>query len=260
MTSPLSYALDPITWARECLHFNPDPWQARVLESPKNILLNCCRQSGKSTTAAVLATHRALFYPRSLVLMVSPSQRQSGELFRKVMGNIEYLEIRKQLVEDNALSLKMPNGSRIVSLPGSGATVRGFSGVSLIIEDEAAQCADELYYAIRPMLATGGGRLILMSTPFGRRGHFYESYINGEVDAWERIEIPATKCPRITADFLEQEKNALGMWHFQQEYLCGFNDNNTSLFSADLIEGAFDDSVTLLFPRVNINKMIGKTL
>ena len=191
--------------------------------------------------------------------MVSPSQRQSGELFRKVIDNIELLGIRKQLIEDNALSLKMQNNSRIVSLPGSGATIRGFSGVSIIIEDETAQCEDEMYFAIRPMVATGNGRILLLSTPFGRRGHFYEAYTHGDIDSWERIEIPATKCPRISKEFLGQEKIALGMWHYQQEYLCQFNDTHTSLFSADLIENAFDDSVVPLFPRINFDLQEMKT-
>ena len=70
----LVQALDPVAFAREALSFIPDPWQAQALRwSGKRLLLNCSRQSGKSTTAAILALHRALFYPASLVLLVSPS-------------------------------------------------------------------------------------------------------------------------------------------------------------------------------------------
>ena len=92
---------------------------------------------------------------------------------------LRLLEVQPQLVEDNKLACQFENGSRIVSLPGKEATVRGFSGADLIIEDEAARVLDDLYYSIRPMLAVSGGRLILMSTPFGKRGHFFEEWENG---------------------------------------------------------------------------------
>jgi len=173
LASDLRMALDPATFAREALGFAPDPWQERVLRwSGKRLLLNCCRQSGKSSTAAILALHRALFYPRNLILLVSPSLRQSSELFRKVMNFYRQLEAVPPEAE-SALRLELKNGSRIVSLPGKEGTIRGFSGVALIVEDEAARVPDDLYRAVRPMLAVSGGRLILISTPAGRRGHFF---------------------------------------------------------------------------------------
>ena len=138
LAADLDQALDPVLFAREAQCFNPDPWQEQALRwSGKRLLLNCCRQSGKSTTAAILALHRALFYPKSLVLLVSPSLRQSSELFRKVQDLLKSLPEERQLalIEDNKLSLTMKNKSRIVSLPGSEGTIRGLSGASHIVED-----------------------------------------------------------------------------------------------------------------------------
>src|SRR4051794_39456814 len=61
----------------------PDPWQAACLRSdaPRR-LLNCSRQSGKSKTAAGLALKAALLEAPALVLILSPTLRQSGEFFR----------------------------------------------------------------------------------------------------------------------------------------------------------------------------------
>src|SRR5215210_8057485 len=213
-------AVDRVAFAREALDFEPDPWQAEVLRwSGKRLLLNCCRQSGKSTTAAVLALHEAVYRPGSLVLLISPSLRQSSELFRKVTNLLSRLEARPTLTEDNKLSLSFEGGSRVVSLPSSEATIRGFSGVSLIVEDEAARVPDELYRSCRPMLATSEGRLVLMSTPFGRRGHFHEEWANGG-PLWERVQITARECPRISPGFLEEEHRSLGDLYFRSEYLC----------------------------------------
>lgn len=78
------------------------------------------------------------------------------------------------------LILPMPRPRwRIVSLPSSEATVRGFSGAALIVEDEASRVPYDLYCAMWPMLAISGGRLVLMSTPFGKRGHFFEEWTQG---------------------------------------------------------------------------------
>jgi hypothetical protein len=235
-------ALDPVSFALGNLGFSPDPWQARVLRAlEKRILLNCSRQVGKSSVAAILALHRVLFIPSSLVLLVSPSLRQSSELFRKVMDFMRLLPIRPKFIEENKLSLQLGNGSRIVSLPGDEANIRGYSNVSLIIEDESSRVSDDLYRAVRPMLAVSGGRLILLSTPFGKRGHFFEEWEGGE--GWLKVNIPATECPRITRAFLKQERNSLGRWWFEQEYLCKFVEAEDQVFKYDEVMEALDEKI-----------------
>jgi len=211
----------------------------------RRLLLNCSRQSGKSTTASIIAVHRANYYDNSLVLLLSPSQRQSSELFKKVNEFIIKLKIKPKLLEDNKLSCTFRNKSRIVSLPSTEQTIRGFSGASLIIEDEASRVPDELYRAVRPMLAVSRGKLILMSTPFGKRGHFYEEWENGI--GWERVRVPATECPRISAEFLEEERNSLGDWWFKQEYMCEFVETVDQIFSHEYISNALSDEVQPLF-------------
>src|SRR5262245_29028072 len=134
--------LDPVEFSRY-VGIEPDPWQAEVLRyDGRRLLLNCSRQSGKSTTTAIKALHTALYKPKSLILLVSPGLRQSQELFRKVKDAFNTMVDRPGLIEDNKLSLTLVNNSRIVSLPGDQSTVRGYSGVSLILEDEAAQVKD----------------------------------------------------------------------------------------------------------------------
>ena len=84
--------------------------------------------------------------------------------------------------------------------------------------DEASRVSDGMYQALRPMLAVGGGALWLLSTPNGRSGFFYEAWISGR--DWTRIEASAEECPRIPAEFLEEEREALGEEIFRQEYCC----------------------------------------
>jgi Terminase large subunit, T4likevirus-type, N-terminal len=205
----LQHALDPVAFARDSLGFVADPWQETLLRSKApQVILNNSRQSGKSTVTAILALHKAVFSPNSLILLISPSLRQSKELFAKVVAFMKSLQPAQILEEDNRLSCTLENGSRICSLPGDPKTVRGYSAPALILEDEAAFVDDELFVAIKPMLAVGGGQLILMSTPFGRRGHFFDVWQSGGGD-WQRISVPATDCPRISAEFLRRERESM---------------------------------------------------
>jgi hypothetical protein len=235
--------MDALTFARVRLGFAPDELQAAVLGSTaKRGILNCSRQWGKSTVAAIKAVHRAYTVPGSLVVVASPSERQSGEFVRKAAEFLGMLGIRPRGDGHNAISLMLPNRSRIVGLPGVDGTVRGFSAVSLMIIDEASRMDDGMYKSLRPMLAVGGGDLWLLSTPAGKRGFFYSTWVHGG-ERWFRVKAPATECARIEGAFLEEERGSLGAVWFRQEYLCEFVDSGTGLFDRDLVEGALDDSV-----------------
>ena len=140
---------------------------------------------------------------------------------------------------ETALTLELTNGSRIVSLPENEAGIRGFSGVALLVIDEASRVSDDLYSAVRPMLAVSQGRLVALSTPFGKRGWFHESW-SGD-SGWERVKITAADCPRIPAAFLEEEKKALGDRWWNQEYFCSFENAVDTVFAAADIAAALVD-------------------
>lgn len=230
----LAMALDPVRMALSA-SIDPDPWQARLLRSrATRVLVNCSRQTGKSTTTGVLATHTALYEDNATVLLLSPSLRQSGELFRKCMDVYRATDRPVPAESESALKLELKNGSRIISLPGKEGTIRGISKVTLLIIDEASRVPDVLYKSVRPMLAVSGGRLALLSTPFGTRGFFYDAW--KKRDEWDYYEVPATECPRISSEFLEEEKESMGEWWFEQEYMCKFMDAQSAAFRSGDIE------------------------
>src|SRR5215208_3693671 len=242
----LRLALDRVAFARR-LGVDPDPWQEDLLGSSSDrVLLNCSRQSGKSTMSAVIALHRALYHPGSLILCLAPALRQSQELFGKVAGFYRDLDRPVAPQGERKLSLELESGSRIITLPGSEKTIRGFSGVALLVVDEAARVDDELYFAVRPMLAVSGGSLMMLTTPYGKRGAFYEEWTGGS-DSWERYEVPTSQCPRISAEFLEEERAALPGWVYRQEYECSFEETEDQVFTTEMIERAVTSEVTPLF-------------
>ena len=178
-------------------------------------------------------------------MCLAPALRQSQELFAKIAGFYRDLDRPVPPQAERRLSLELENGSRIITLPGSEKTIRGFSGVGLLLVDEAARVEDGLYYAVRPMLTVSGGTLMMLSTPFGRRGVFHEEWSNGV--GWERYEVPASECPRISAEFLEEERRSLPRRMFEQEYRCVFTEAQDAVFSYDDVQAAFSSDVAPLF-------------
>jgi hypothetical protein len=245
LAEDLKLALDRVSFA-SALGLEPDGWQEELLCSTSDrVLLNCSRQSGKSTISGVIALHRALYHPGSLVLCLAPALRQSQELFGKVLGFYRDLGRPVSPQGERKLSLELENGSRIVTLPGSEKTIRGFSGTSLLVLDEAARVEDELYFAVRPMLAVSGGALMMLSTPYGKRGVFYEEWTAGH--GWERYEVPANQCLRISEEFLEEERAVLPSWVYRQEYECSFEETEDQVFTTEMVERALTSEVTPLF-------------
>jgi hypothetical protein len=247
MARDLARCLDPVLLAHD-VGIEPDPWQAELLRTrPRRSLLLCSRQSGKSTVTALTALWTAIYEAPALVAIVSPSQRQSAEMFRTLMRYHSQLQGAPALNGESVLKAEFANGSRILALPGTERTVRGLANVSLAIVDEASRVDDELLTAVRPMMATseGGGRLIALTTPAGKRGWFFEAWC-GTGD-WTRVKVAASDCPRISKEFLAEELKELGAMRFSEEYELAFVDNTESIFPGHIIEAAFTSEVTPLW-------------
>jgi hypothetical protein len=203
------------------LGLQPDPWQIEVLESTHpRLLLNCARQAGKSTVVALLAVFQAIWQPGTKVLLVSNSHRQSrllfqqvAEFYRRLGSPFRHRQTREEL--------HLGNLSEVISLPSREETIRGYSGVGLLVIDEAARVRDELYRAVRPMLAVSGGRLFCLSTPHGKRGFFHHAWVAGGTD-WHRIQAPASQIPRMKRAILEADRREFGEAYYRQEYECSF--------------------------------------
>src|SRR6266511_1761747 len=242
-------ALDPVQLWRDIYQTEPDPWQAEVLRSDHpRIILNTTRQAGKSTVVACKALHLGLYTPESLILLVSRSLRQSSELGRKLFDGFRALARPVPPEMESKLVLELRNGSRIICLSGADeGSIRGFSGVTCLIIDEAARCPDALWIAVKPMVSVSRGAICLLSTPFGRRGFFWQTW--AESDGWMKVEVKASQCPRLSAAFLQQERRELGPRWNSQEYECGFVEAEGQIFSDEAIDAAFRD-ITPLFPEV----------
>ena len=218
----------------------PDQWQKQVLLSnSKRIILLTARQVGKSTVTAALALHQAILKDSALILIASPSLRQSSELFKKIKQFLNCISLKT--LSESQTQLELENQSRIVCLPGSEQTIRGYSAPDLLIIDEASMIADDLFSAMTPMLVSNkNARIILLSTPKGERGIFHKIWSAN--NDYLKIKVTADDCNRFEKSFLDQELINMGKNMFLQEYYCQFIAGAYKYFEQDKINKLFEDN------------------
>ncbi len=239
IAADLAMSLDPAEVFRRAIG-RPDGWQEETLRSDEDALIVVTRQGGKSAAIASRATWTACYRPGSTVLCISPSQRQSGELFERIGATYKSIGSPVPIVAESAVRVRLANGSRVISLPDSPATIRGFTP-HLVLIDEAARVSDETYVAVRPMVAVSGGRILCVSTPWSRAGFFYEAW-KGDGDQM-RVKIPATMIDRISPEFLAREKAAMTAAQFAREYMCEWSETIEGVFGEALIDSLFSEAL-----------------
>ena len=237
----LVLALSPSELLRR-VGLEPEGWQVDFLEGGHpRVLLNVCRQGGKSTSTSALALHSALFRPPALVLILSPSERQSKLIMRTIKKMYRQLGGVVDAERETQTALEFPNGSRVESLPGASAdTVRGFADVAVLIFDEAARVSDELYTAATPMVMEGG-RIIALSTPAGMRGWWYRAWRSDE--EWLRIKVTGEESARISARKLAEERQRMLPNEFASEYLAQFTGSGDAIFPPGMVLAAISEGV-----------------
>jgi hypothetical protein len=223
-------ALDPSVTFREAFGEDPHAWQIDYLRETRPTVVLKGRQVGASTSAAALAIHIVRYRRDDNVVIVSPSLKQSTEITTRARSGLR--ELGERLVQDSASTLRLSNGSRIISLPGTARSVRGWTA-RLLILDEAAYIEDETFAAARALVATGG-RLVVQSTPADESGAFH-AIVTGDDPSWARFTVPSASVPTISSAFLESERQALGPEVYAREYECQFAKAGATLFTAERI-------------------------
>ena len=232
-------APNAIDYAEEILKIKLDPWQKEYIAHPGNTVVRAGRQSGKSFAESLRVALFALLNPNTSTLIIASVDRQSIELLEKVKAQIMGLAKNQIAGRPTFHKIELKNGSKIMAEPAgqTGYGLRGFT-VNKLVADEAHYIPDAVFVAIRPMLATTEGTLDLLSTPRGNEGFFYDCF---QSDDFYKIHIMSKDCPRITDEFLAQEKKRMTQLEYCQEYEAEFLDSLQQFFSRELIESCFSE-------------------
>ena len=231
------------------LEWKWDKWQNEVLEHNGNITIRSGRQVGKSEVIGAKGCKFAMENKGTTTLIIAASQRQSGLIFEKVKANVDRLCLEQNkdlyLEKPTLTKIYLTNGSKIHCLPAgrTGHFIRGFT-IDLLIADEAAYIPETVWLSVTPMIAVskkmrGMGWIILLSTPFGKGGYFYNSFTDKDFKAWH---VSSEDCKRIPKDFLKKEKQRMTKEQYNQEYRGEFTEDWHQFFPTKLIK----DSMTFI--------------
>lgn len=234
------------------MKLNLDDWQKEILNTKGNIILAAGRQTGKSTIISIRDGERAVKNPKESILIIAPTERQSEEIFNKILLYISdnYKKmIKKGKDRPTKHVIRLTNGSIIRCLPTglAGIGIRGFT-ITKLTAEEAPYINEEVWHAVTPMLLTTGGDMDLLGTPHGRQGYFYECFknvdnrfkvfhVNSEQVMMNRaISDTWTQWKREKAiEHLEREKKSMTKNQYLQEYCGEFVEDLRQFFSDELI-------------------------
>jgi len=233
---------DPVVFAEAVLGFKPFSYQGELLRCQSKRIVACwARQTGKTSAIAVKVIHFAFTGANTTTLIVSRGLRQSmimfGVIERFVMA---HPVLRRSVVKSTRTSIELKNGSQIIALPcgPDGASLRGYTAHLVVMDEAAFMPEDVIASVIFPMLATTNGSAIMLSTPWGRDHIFYRGFKNPNY--WSQ-HVRAEECPRISKEFLEEQRQDIGDLRYKMEYEAEFVEDENSFFKQDLIRECVED-------------------
>jgi hypothetical protein len=226
------------------IQFNLYPFQERVLTLFKkhdySIVLKS-RQLGISTLAAGYALWLMTFHKDKNVLALATTQATARNLVSKVQFMWENLPswLKVEDIENNKLSLRLNNGSKIQAKSSNSDAARS-EAVSLLIVDEAAFIENiaETWASAQQTLATGGGAIVL-STPYGTGNWFHQTWIKAEQgeNDFLPIRLPWMVHPERDQSWRDRQDELLGDPRLAaQECDCDFSTSGDIVFYNEYLE------------------------
>jgi hypothetical protein len=237
----LERELDPRARLAHWMGHPPDDWQVEAFTShASEVALRVGRQCGKTSVLAARAVQE-LHVPESLTICVAPVERQAKIIAREVGRQI--LRTGLVVTRSSMTELEIANSARMLALPSTADTIRGFPSVSLLVVDEcaylqAAMGDDEaLITGVLPML-THDGQVFFSSTPAGKNNYFARLFLDAKPgDGIHRIVVKATEIPRL-ATKVERMRRTLSATKFRQEIEVEMLADGQAYFDLAAIEQA----------------------
>jgi hypothetical protein len=215
------------------------------------------RRSGKSRTAAVIGAFEASLAGREarlakgetgIVVIVSPTRSQSRIVKDYLRAIYETPLLAGEVIDETKDGFELKSGVRIEILAGDFRSIRGFSVMACVVDevcffgydaDSKVKSDTELVRAIKPALATLGGKIICISSPYARKGWAFRQYEanfsndNATTLVWNapsRVMNP-TLPQRVVDDALAEDLAAA-----KAEYLGEFRDDVATFLPREVIE------------------------
>ena len=232
--------LDPSARLAHWIGHEPDQWQVNAFTTrATEVAMRVGRQSGKTSVLAARAVDE-LHIPDSLAICVAPSERQAKIIAREIGQQLRRTSL--VITRSTQTELEMSNGARVIALPSTSETIRGYPSVSLLIIDECAFLSGEnggedLISGVLPML-TSQGQVYFSSTPAGKNNYFARLFLDAKPgDGIHRIVVKGTDIPRL-AEKVARMRRTLSATKFRQEIDVEMLADGQGYFDLSIIEQA----------------------
>ena len=200
------------------------------------------RQMGKTTTVAAFILWYAIFHPAKECAILANKGAQAQEVMSRIRMMIEYLPFYMQPGIDvyNKTKVIFDNGSTMFSASTSSSSIRGHS-VALLYIDEAAfiQRDMEFYESTYPVISSGEkSRVIMTSTPKGKRGMFYKLYQESKdaINSYVNMTVTWKHHPKRNQKWKEETIRNTSAAQFAQEFDCSFIGSTGTLIESEILE------------------------
>lgn len=246
---PTFAAMTQVASGGRIVPFKPYDFQIDLIDTitrSPNVVVNKSRQMGVSETIASWMLWRACREAGFCGIVFSKTQQDAGNLAGRIRLAATTLGAAcPEFATDSRLEVAFRGYGRVLFLPPTPRAARGIPSASVIFADEAAFIgeAEAIYTASAPTLSMLGdaGRYVVVSTPNGRSGWFYQIWSNGGT-AWTRVQVHHSQHPLYSADpdwpSRTREQRHLTESQWQQEYECSFEASDAGVFRHNLLEAA----------------------
>lgn len=216
-----------------------------LLDKHHWLLINKARKIGVSEIVLRIIAFKCFStYKGYQIMLVAGNRVQHAQRlmrrFQKLFDNI-----REHVADRTTDRMILRNGTEIMAMPSNDTALRGPENVKCIFLDEAAHFNiindQDVYNALEPNLSNTDGDFIIVSTPNGKRGMFYDLWTDRE-NRFYKLASPYTVSLGLLLDkkTIERKKKDRTI-DFEQEYMCQFTSPKGAFITEDLIEQVEED-------------------
>lgn len=224
-------------------------------EAHDELWLAVGRRGGKSHAAALVAVYEAAFTDHrpklspgewATVALIAADRAQARTLLRYVRGLFDHPMLRPLVARETETALELTTRTAIEVATASHRSTRGYTLAAVIADEIAFWNVDgarpdvEIVAALRPALATLGGKLVALSSPYARRGMLWETYRRhyGKVGRLLVAQAPSrtmnpTLPERVVEDAIKDDAARAGA-----EYLAQFRSDIEQFLSVEVVSVA----------------------
>jgi hypothetical protein len=214
------------------------------------------RRGGKSLISSAIGVYLACFRDHSAVLqpgevgtiaIIAADRRQARTILRYIRAFLNIDVLNGIVVNDTQERIELRNNITIEVHTASFRTTRGYTLIAAILDEiaffrseDSANPDKEIVSAVRPGLATTGGLLLAISSPYARRGSLWEAYSrhwgrDSRVLIWKgtSLEMNPSLDPAVVEQALEEDEVAA-----RAEYLGEFRTDTETFIRREVINAA----------------------